>query len=262
MAIFALVERYHARDSAIHRADARVKLVAALAYIFMITFTREGDWTTLGLLALPVVAVVIASRLPLALVLRRALLAAPFLLVALPLLFTRPGEPIAELPVVGWAITDDGTTAVLTILGKSWLSVVVAVVLMATTEAHALLRGLRSLRLPRLLVASVEFAYRYLFVVTDEGSRMLLARASRSAALEGRRAGGGLRWRARVAGSLVGTLFVRSLERSERVHAAMLARGYDGEPRHLASPRLNVSAVIVAAALVLYGAVVQAAVRL
>ena len=64
---------------------------------------------------------------------------------------------------------------------------------------------------------------------------MLLARASRSAALEGRRAGGGLRWRARVAGSLVGTLFVRSLERSERVHAAMLARGYDGEPRH---PRL------------------------
>ena len=52
------------------------------------------------------------------------------------------------------------------------------------------------------------------------------------------------------------------LERSERVHAAMLARGYDGEPRHLASPRLNVSAVIVAAALVLYGAAVQAAVRL
>ena len=67
---YALVERYHARDSAVHRADARVKLLAALGYIFAITLTREGDWAALGLLTLPVGAAVVASRLPLALVLR------------------------------------------------------------------------------------------------------------------------------------------------------------------------------------------------
>ena len=262
MAAHALIERYHARDSAIHHADARVKLVAALAYIFAITFTREGDWTALALLALPVGAVVVTSKLPLRLVFGRALLAVPFLLVALPLLFTRPGEAIAELPVLGWTISDEGTTAVVTILGKSWLSVIVGVVLMATTEAPTLLRALRALRLPRLLVASIEFAYRYLFVVTDEASRMLQARASRSAALPGHRAGGRLAWRARIAGNLVGTLFVRSIERSERVHAAMLARGYDGEPRHLAVPPIGRLAVAVAAVMVAYGAAVQAAVRL
>ena len=262
MAVSGLLERYHARDSAIHRAGAREKLVAALAYIFAITFTREGDWTALALLALPVVAVVVASRLPLLLVVRRALLALPFLLVALPLLFTRPGETIAELPVLGWTVSDEGAVAVVTILAKSWLSVIVAVVLMATTEAPALLRSLRALRLPRLLVASIEFAYRYLFVVTDEASRMLQARASRSAAVEGRRSGGSVRWRARVAGNLVGTLFVRSLERSERVHAAMLARGYDGEPRHLDAPALDRAAVVVAALMVLYGCAVQVGVRL
>ena len=262
MAAHALIERYYARDSAVHRADARVKLIAALAYIFVITFTREGDWTVLALLALPVGAVVLTSRLPLRLVFGRALLAVPFLLVALPLLFTRPGEAIAELPVLGWTISDEGATAVVTILGKSWLSVIIGVVLMATTAAPSLLRALRALRLPRLLVASVDFAYRYLFVVTDEAARMLQARASRSAALPDHHAGGGLRWRARVAGNLVGTLFVRSIERSERVHASMLARGYDGEPRHLTAPPLGRLAVAVAAVVVAYGCAVQAAARL
>ncbi|MYB42316.1 MAG: cobalt ECF transporter T component CbiQ [Chloroflexi bacterium] len=262
MALHALVERYEARNSAVHRADARLKLIAALATIFAVTLTREGDALALALLALPTAAIVAAAKLPLLLVLRRSLIAAPFLLVAVPLLFTRPGETIATLPLLGWGISGEGLVAVLTILGKSWLSVVIAVVLTATTPQPDLLRALRTLRVPKLLVATVEFAYRYLFVVGAEASRMLQARASRSGALEGRRAGGGLRWRARVAGHLVGTLFVRSLERSERVHAAMRARGYDGEPRFLAAPPLHFAGVVVAAALVLYGYAVQIAVRL
>lgn len=275
MALHQLIERYEARDSAVHRADARLKLLAALAGIFAVTLTREGDAIALALLALPVVAIVAAAKLPPLLVLRRSLIAAPFLLVALPLLFTRPGEAIATLPLFGWTVSDGGLVAVLTILGKSWLSVVIAVALTAATQQPDLLRALRALRVPKLLVATVEFAYRYLFVVGAEASRMLQARAARSGAphgrrartarsgaLHGRRAGGALRWRARVAGHLVGTLFVRSLERSERVHAAMLARGYDGEPRYLAAPPLHFAAVAVVAALVLYAYAVQLAVRL
>ena len=262
MAVWTLIERYHDRDSAVHRADARVKLVAALAYIFAITVTREGDWTALALVALPVAAAVAAARLPLRLVVGRSLLALPFLLVAVPLLFTRPGEAIAELPLLGWTISDEGVTAVLTILGRSWLCVVVAIVLMATTEPPALLRSLRALGVPRLLVATIEFAYRYLHVVADEASRMMQARASRGAELAGRRAGGGLRWRARVAGALVGTLFVRSVERAERVYGAMLARGYDGEPHRIAEARPGAVVIAAAAAVVLYGCAVQAAVRL
>ena len=262
MALHALVERYEARDSPVHRADAGLKLLAALACIFAVTLTREGDALALALLALATGAVVAAAKLPPLLVLRRSLIAAPFLLVTLPLLFTRPGETIATLPLLGWSISDEGAVAVLTILGKSWLSVVIAVVLTATTTQPDLLRGLRALCVPKILVATVEFAYRYLFVVGDEASRMLQARASRSGALEGQRAGGGLRWRARVAGHLVGTLFVRSLERSERVHAAMRARGYDGEPRFLAAPPLSAGALAIAAALVLYTYAVQIAVRL
>ena len=262
MELSALLERFHASGSRVHRADPRAKLLCALGYVVVITLTREGDFAALGLLVPPVAAVIAAASLPPALVLRRALIALPFLLVALPLLVTRPGEPLFELPLAGWVVRDGGVIAVATILGKSALSVVVAVVLLATTEAPALLAALRWLRLPRLLVASMEFAYRYLFLIADEASRMLLARASRSAASDGRRAGGGLLWRARVSGHLVGTLFVRSIERSERVYAAMLARGYDGELRRHSPFRLDARSAAAAAAIVLYGCCVQAAVRL
>ena len=132
----------------------------------------------------------------------------------------------------------------------------------ATTAQPELLRALRSLRVPRLLVATVEFAYRYLFVVGDEGSRMLRARASRSAAVQAAARVAGCAGAPRVAGHLVGTLFLRSLERSERVHAAMQARGYDGEPRFLAAPQARAGVVAVAAAVVLFGYLVQVAVRL
>ena len=261
MAVHALVERYHPVAGPVHRADARVKLLAALAYIFAITPTREGDWAAIALLALPIVAVVLVSRLPVALVLRRSLLSLPFMLVAVPLLFTRPGEAVLTLPLLGWEATDEGLVAMLTIAAKSWLSVVVAVVLTATTPQPELLRALRALRVPRLLVATVAFAYRYLFVVAEEAARMLRARASRSTALPGRRAGGSLRWRTRVAGHLVGSLFVRSLDRSERVHAAMQARGYDGEPRFLAAPALRRGEAAAATALVLFALAVQIGVR-
>jgi cobalt/nickel transport system permease protein len=70
--------------------------------------------------------------------------------------------------------------------------------------------------------------YRYLFVLVDEVTRLLRARAARSAQLPGRKGGRTLAWRAGVAGGMAGQLFIRSLERSDRVYQAMLARGYQG----------------------------------
>lgn len=62
------------------------------------------------------------------------------------------------------------------------------------------------------------------------------AKAARSADRGGERAGGTVRWRAGVTGAMVGSLFLRSYERSERVYAAMQARGFDGELRYLPGP--------------------------
>ncbi|MCA9851667.1 MAG: hypothetical protein KC461_13625, partial [Dehalococcoidia bacterium] len=81
-ALTAVVERYAERDSVLHRADARAKVPAAIAYIFAITSTREGDWLTLLLLAVPVVLGAFVSKLGPWFVLRRTFLALPFVLAA------------------------------------------------------------------------------------------------------------------------------------------------------------------------------------
>jgi cobalt/nickel transport system permease protein len=103
-----------------------------------------------------------------------------------------------------------------------------------------LLKAMRAVHVPRLLVAMFGLMWRYLFILVDEGLRLMRARTARSGApavqAGSRRApwGGALVWRARVTGGMAGSLFLRAFERSERVYVAMLSRGYDGEVRSLA----------------------------
>jgi cobalt/nickel transport system permease protein len=250
-------ERYLEGSSLIHTADARAKLPAALAYIFAVTLTPVGHWPALGLLALPLAGVLALSRVPPLVALRRSALALPFLLAAVPLMFTKEGEDLFSVPLFGWTASEEGLEAVLSILAKSWLSVMAAVILTATTPAPELLRAMRTLGLPRLLVATVSFMYRYLFVIGDEALSLMRARDSRSALPTGRKRGVTLSWRANVLGNMVGSLFLRSYERGERVFAAMQARGHDGEPRFLWSRAWRLMDVAFVVALVAYLAGVE-----
>jgi cobalt/nickel transport system permease protein len=251
------IERYQTGSSLIHNMDARLKLPLTLAYIFAVTLTPVGHWLVLGLLAAPLAIAVAVSRLPVLLVLRRSALALPFIVVAVPLVFTKDGDTLFTLQPFGWTASEEGLAAVLTILTKSWLSVVAAITLTATTPALELLRAMRVLAVPRILVATVSFMYRYLFVIAGEAQRLLRARDSRSASLEGHKCGGSVWWRAGVLGHMVGSLFLRSYERSERVYAAMQARGYDGELRFRWDRAWRLAEIVVAVALVLYMAGVQ-----
>lgn len=166
---------------------------------------------------------------------RGAFVALPFILIALPLVFTRPGDPlgVVEIGPLRLTISGEGLRAFGTIATKSWLSVQVALLLTYTTPFHDLLDAMRELRVPRILVSIIGFMYRYLAVIGDEAQRLIRARASRSATAPGARGGGSLGWRARVTGHMVGSLFLRSYERSERIYAAMVARGFDGTFRHM-----------------------------
>ncbi|MPZ97791.1 MAG: cobalt ECF transporter T component CbiQ [Dehalococcoidia bacterium] len=257
-AIAFITERYEARSSPVHVADARAKLLGAFGFIIAVTFTAEGAWLALALSAVPLVIVTFAAHLTPMFVVRRSFLALPFVAVALPLIFTRPGETLFTVPLTGWTGSREGIEAVATIMARSWIAVLAAVLLTATTPIVELLRGLRSLGVPRLLVATVSFTYRYFYVIGDEATRMMRARDSRSAALPGYRSGGSIRWRASVLGHMVGSLFVRSLERSERVYAAMQSRGFAGEPRFLDQPSLRPPEAVAAALLVGYAFAVQA----
>jgi cobalt/nickel transport system permease protein len=172
--------------------------------------------------------------------LKRSLLALPFVLAALPVIFTLPGQALVGFSIGSWQfqVSLPGVERFISILIKSWVSVQMAVVLTTTTPFPDLLMAMRALRLPRLLVGVIGLMWRYMFVLVDEAMRLNRARASRSgeAGNASVKSGGNFAWRARVTGGMVGNLFMRSFDRSDRIYVSMLSRGYDGEVRNLPQP--------------------------
>lgn len=235
MALASSLDPYVDRASPVHALDARVKLLLTLGLVLAVALIPAGRWLPLAASAALLWWAVLRSAVGPGLILRRAFIAAPFALAALTLVFTRPGAPVVALSLgpLALTVTDAGLIAFLSVILKTWLSVQAALLLMATSRFTEVLDALRSLGLPAILVALLGAAYRYVFVLVDEAERMLRARESRAAALPGRRAGRSPVWRARVLGGIIGALFLRAYERSERIHAAMLSRGYTGAWRSL-----------------------------
>jgi cobalt/nickel transport system permease protein len=234
---------YQPRQSPIHNLDARVKLVLTLGFIITTAIIPPGAWPIYILLLSIIVSIELISSIGIGYVFKRSILALPFVLAALPVLFTFPGQTLAS---VEWGpihlnLSQAGLERFFSIGMKSWLSLQAAVVWTASTPFPDLLGSLRAIRIPRLLVAMVGLMWRYLFVLGDEALRLMRARSSRSgeSGEPGRRTGGSLSWRARVTGGMAGALFLRSLERSDRIYAAMLSRGYDGETRYLPAEKIT-----------------------
>ena len=224
------IDRYVDVASPVHRADARLKCGATVVFIAAVTSLPIAGWPYLGAFCVAVWLLALASRVGLARTIIRSLIVVPFVLVAVPSMFTHDGQILAawELGPVTLTPTHEGLVFVATIMWKGWIAVTASVVLASTTRYLDIAAALRWFRVPALLVAVMEMMYRYVFLLGAEARRMLAARRSRSAALDGVRPGGSVSWRARVTGQMAGSLFVRTLNRAERVHMAMASRGYDG----------------------------------
>ena len=228
-------DRYELKESLIHSLDPRVKVVLTILFIISNVILPDGVWLAFLLSWGLVLSVNILANLSLGYIFKRSFIALPFALAAITSVFTLPGQTIFEFNLGSWQLiaTDAGLIRFASILVRSWLSVQMAILLTTTTQFPDLMHALRHLRVPNLLVAIVSFTYRYLFVLVDEAMRLMRARAARSAAqLPGGDgsggSGGSILWRASTAGNMVGQLFLRSYERSDRVYNAMLARGYQG----------------------------------
>ncbi|MCX6035010.1 MAG: cobalt ECF transporter T component CbiQ [Chloroflexi bacterium] len=231
------LDPYRPRTSPVHALDPRVKLVLTLAYILTAALTPIAAWPVYILLFSIILSVEILSGLGVGFVLKRAALALPFVLAALPVIFTNGGKALFSLPIGSWTLTvyAEGLGRFFSVALKSWLSVQAAIVLASSTPFPDLLQAMRAIRIPRLLVAIFGLMWRYLFVLVDEALRLMRARAARSGVIAetGHRSGGSVTWRAHVAGGMAGTLFLRAFDRSERIYMAMVSRGYDGEIRVL-----------------------------
>ena len=204
--------------SRVHRLPPECKLAAAFVFVLGVALTpRQAVWVfVLDLMAIGAVARL--AQLPARFVATRALVVAPFLVSALLVPFVAGGE---QVRLAGVALSVEGLWGAWNIVAKATLGALTSVVLAGTTEVPRLLTGLARLRVPATITTIASFMVRYLEVLTGELARTrtaMLARGHDPRWL----------WQAKPLATSAGALFVRSYERGERVHGAMLARGYTG----------------------------------
>ncbi len=204
--------------SPVHRAAAHHKVLALLGFVVVVVATPK-DWYPAYAAYLGLLLVVIAvSQVPPTYLAKRMVVELPFVVFAALMPFIATGP---RIEVLGLSVSEAGLTSAWALLAKGTLGVLASLTLAATTEPHHLLVGLERLRLPQQLVQIMGFMVRYLDVVTDEMRRMRVARESRGFTARNPR-----HWP--VLARSAGALFIRSYERGERVHLAMVARGYTG----------------------------------
>ncbi|MET9545655.1 cobalt ECF transporter T component CbiQ [Streptomyces sp. NPDC006627] len=209
---------YRRAHSPVHALPPHTKLAAVFCFVVVVVSTpREAMWA-FGVYAVLLGVVAGAARVPAGFLLKRLLIEVPFVAFAFLMPFVAQGE---RVDVLGLSLSVHGLWGAWNVLAKGTLGVAASVLLAATTELRELLLGLQRLKLPPLLVQIASFMIRYGDVITDEMRRMRTARESRGFEARGVRQWGVL---ARSAGAL----FIRSYERGERVHLAMVSRGYTG----------------------------------
>ncbi len=234
----SFLDQYSDRNSLVHHLDPRTKLVATLVFIIGVLLVPPESWLAFTLYFIMMTALLIISRVPPVYIFRRSLIVLPFvLMMAIFIPFFKEGEVAGSYNVWLWrlTITHSGLQILINILIKSWLSVLSLVLLTSTTKMDHLLLAMERLKLPHVMVVILSFMYRYLFVLVDETMRLKQARDTRNL---GRNR---LLLQARTLGNMVGTLFIRSYERGERVYVAMLARGYDGEVRLMNQSKFTIT---------------------
>ncbi len=208
---------YIHRHTWIHDLPAQVKILGLVLTMVLAVNLPIERWELLATLLVAVFVLWGLAKLPIKKVAPRLVVEVPFLLFAILLPFIATGE---KTEIFGISISEPGLTFAIAFLLKSTIGVASAILLSATSTAQELLTGLYRLRMPKVLVQIAALMVRYSAVVTDELRRMEISREARNGS------GGLSSWPSRA--SSVGALFIRSYERGERVHLAMLSRGGDG----------------------------------
>ena len=219
----SFLDKYAGLDSPVHRLNPRAKILFFLGLIVVCVSTPAERWPAfLGYFTI-LALIAAASLLPIKHLVLRVLLVAPFLLFTLiSVPFMGSGESGGySLGIGGLHVSRSGLLVLWSVTVKTSLCVLCIILLTSTTKFSRLLAGLSALRVPAIFTMLLGFAYRFIFIIEDEAERMKRAGDSRGYA-------GRWLWHARAIGRMVGALFLRSYERAERVHAAMLSRGFDG----------------------------------
>lgn len=231
----AFLDHHSSTQSPIHHLDARAKIVVFFTFILVGVSSPPNSFFLFGLLAIALIGIALLARLPLGHLAKKVLVILPFLfLVTISIPFMKK-DAIGggyNLGIGGLSISQSGLWILWNVVVKSSLGVFSIILLSSTTSFPQLIKGMERLGFPKIFTILTSFMYRYSFILVDEMQRMKRARDSRCF-------GGRWFWQSRIIGHMVGTLFLRSFHRGERVYLAMLSRGYHGTVPETTSGRFG-----------------------
>lgn len=225
---FKQLDRLAEGNTGLHQLDPRAKVAVTLIFIVsVVSFGRYEISPLLPFFVYPAVLVALA-KIPIGFIARKVLVVLPFAFVVgmFNPLFDR-----STLMTIGTLAFSGGMISWLAIIIKAILTVSAALILVATTGFPSICRALEQMGMPQAFAVQLMFLYRYIFVLTEEGGRASRARELRSFGNKGRGVAS--------YGSLIGHLLLRTWQRAERIHMAMLARGFNGEFRTLRSSKFG-----------------------
>jgi len=208
------LDRYGRSKSICHRLPARLKIVLTLAVVVTGISIPVELWPIQGVLACLVFAGHSLANIPMMYLFRRLAIFLPMLLLL------SISLPATQGFSAGWEI-------MFAIQFRSTLAFISLLWLVNVMPFDQLLNTLRKLRVPDVFVATLSFMYRYIFVLWNELDKMRTARKARTFGSSS------LRFRWKISSEMIGMLLIRAMERAERVHGAMCARGWDGQVRSL-----------------------------
>ena len=231
------IDRYSSLDSPMHRFDPRAKIIAFLILIFAVVLVQNPKLAFIALIGSTLF--LLASKLPFRFVLRHikwvSFFIIPFTVI---MAFTVPGTEIFNFH--GLKMTYEGLEYGLLVGLRAYSAVILILPMIATTRFDVTIKALDKLRMPNMLVQMFMFTYRYIFVFVVEFQRTWRAMAARGFKIKTNL------YALRTIGKALGTLFVRSYERGERVYQALRSRGYTGSPRTLVEFKMRATDYVLA----------------
>src|SRR5690606_36836157 len=128
---FDAFDRYHEKESFLHKLDPRVKIPVTVLFIVSNALLPDGAWLAFILAWLFVLVVNLIAILAIDFTLKRSVIAFPFALIAITVLFSVPGKSVATFQLLMWEviIADTGFLRFISILMRSWISVQIAILL-------------------------------------------------------------------------------------------------------------------------------------
>lgn len=198
------------------------RLLCTIISVFFIALTPNGKWLTWAIYGLGVLIIIYLSRVSLVTLLQRVVIELAFVgVIILGTLFREGGTVLWSWGLL--QITTVGLIILASVTLKVFLSLMMLNILILTTSIPELLSALIAIKTPPLLVAIMASMYRYIHVLQREFMTMYRAASSRNLLLSPRTT-------RLVIGNMMGSLFIRTYERGEKVYQSMLARGYQGLP--------------------------------